>query len=41
MAGANLIFYGDCLLATANPQREKDQALFERLDLYSSSTNQA
>lgn len=35
MAGANSIFYGDCLLTTANPQREKDQALFERLDLYS------
>lgn len=35
MAGANSIFYGDCLLTTANPQRERDQALFERLDLYS------
>lgn len=35
MAGANSIFYGDCLLTTANPQREKDQALFQRLDLYS------
>ncbi len=35
MAGANSIFYGDCLLTTATPQREKDQALFERLALYS------
>ncbi|NLA50572.1 MAG: biotin synthase BioB [Alcaligenaceae bacterium] len=35
MAGANSIFYGDCLLTTSNPQREKDQALFRRLDLYS------
>ena len=35
MAGANSIFYGDCLLTTSNPQREKDQELFERLDLYS------
>lgn len=35
MAGANSIFYGDCLLTTSNPQREKDQALFKRLDLHS------
>ena len=35
MAGANSIFYGDCLLTTSNPQREKDQDLFKRLDLYS------
>ena len=34
MAGANSIFYGDCLLTTSNPQREKDQELFQRLDLY-------
>ncbi len=35
LAGVNSIFYGDCLLTTSNPQREKDQALFQRLDLYS------
>lgn len=40
MAGANSIFYGDCLLTTANPQREKDEALFKRLNLYSSHQHQ-
>ena len=34
MAGANSIFYGDCLLTTSNPQRGKDQELFKLLDLY-------
>lgn len=38
MAGANSIFYGDCLLTTSNPQREKDQELFSRLDLYAPTT---
>lgn len=33
MAGASSIFYGDELLTTANPQREKDQHLMERLGL--------
>jgi len=33
MAGANSIFYGDQLLTTANPQVERDRALFERLGL--------
>jgi biotin synthase len=33
MAGANSIFYGDRLLTTANPQAERDRALFERLGL--------
>jgi biotin synthase len=32
-AGANSIFYGDRLLTTANPQAERDRALFERLGL--------
>lgn len=32
-AGANSIFYGDELLTTENPQREKDLALLERLGL--------
>lgn len=35
MAGANSIFYGERLLTTANPQAEKDQALFQRLGLRS------
>lgn len=39
MAGANSIFYGDCLLTTSNPQRDKDQALFARLDLYAADTH--
>ena len=32
-AGANSIFYGDKLLTTANPQAERDRALFARLGL--------
>lgn len=31
MAGANSIFYGEKLLTTANPQADKDMALFKRL----------
>lgn len=31
LAGANSIFYGDKLLTTANPQSERDRALFEKL----------
>jgi len=33
LAGANSIFYGDKLLTTANPQAQRDRALFERLGL--------
>ncbi len=33
-AGAGSIFYGEKLLTTDNPQMERDQALFQRLDLY-------
>lgn len=33
MAGANSIFYGDKLLTTGNPEWERDQALFRKLDL--------
>ncbi len=32
-AGANSIFYGERLLTTANPQAERDRALFARLGL--------
>ncbi len=32
-AGANSIFYGERLLTTANPQNEKDRALFQRLGI--------
>lgn len=32
-AGANSIFYGDKLLTTANPQADKDMALFARLGI--------
>ena len=32
-AGANSIFYGECLLTTPNPQTTKDQALFKRLGI--------
>jgi biotin synthase len=32
-AGANSIFYGEKLLTTANPEAEKDRALFARLGL--------
>jgi len=31
MAGANSMFYGDALLTTANPQAQRDRALFARL----------
>lgn len=31
MAGANSIFYGEQLLTTANPEAQRDAALFERL----------
>jgi biotin synthase len=33
LAGANSIFHGDKLLTTGNPEWERDQALFEKLDL--------
>ncbi len=33
MAGANSIFYGEKLLTTANPQAERDRALFARLGI--------
>ncbi|TMH04351.1 MAG: biotin synthase BioB [Betaproteobacteria bacterium] len=33
LAGTNSIFYGDKLLTTANPQAQRDRALFERLGL--------
>lgn len=33
LAGANSIFYGDRLLTTANPQAEKDRALFVKLGI--------
>ena len=33
MAGANSIFYGEKLLTTANPQADKDMALFRRLGI--------
>lgn len=33
LAGANSIFYGEQLLTTANPERDKDLALLERLNL--------
>lgn len=32
-AGANSIFYGECLLTTPNPAASKDQILFERLGI--------
>lgn len=32
-AGANSIFYGECLLTTPNPAASKDQLLFERLGI--------
>jgi biotin synthase len=34
-AGANAIFYGDCLLTTPNPAASRDQQLFDRLGLHS------
>lgn len=33
LAGANSIFYGDKLLTTGNPDWDRDQALFKKLDL--------
>lgn len=33
LAGANSIFYGERLLTTANPQAEKDRALFTKLGI--------
>ncbi|MEQ1879563.1 MAG: biotin synthase BioB [Burkholderiales bacterium] len=33
LAGANSIFYGEKLLTTANPQAQRDRALFDRLGL--------
>jgi biotin synthase len=35
LAGANSIFYGEKLLTTANPEADKDRALFEKLGLKS------
>ncbi len=32
-AGANSVFYGECLLTTANPETNKDLLLFKRLGL--------
>jgi biotin synthase len=34
LAGANSIFYGEKLLTTANPEAERDEALFSRLGLH-------
>ncbi|MCE9683221.1 biotin synthase BioB [Halomonas alkalisoli] len=34
LAGANSIFYGERLLTTANPQAERDRALFDKLGLH-------
>ena len=33
LAGANSIFYGDKLLTTANPEADRDEALFQRLGI--------
>jgi biotin synthase len=33
LAGANSVFYGDKLLTTANPQSQRDQAMFARLEM--------
>ncbi len=33
LAGANSIFYGPKLLTTPNPERDRDQALMDRLGL--------
>lgn len=32
-AGANSIFYGECLLTTPNPETHRDLQLFKRLGL--------
>ncbi|WP_417329219.1 biotin synthase BioB [Halomonas cupida] len=34
LAGANSIFHGETLLTTANPQLERDRALFDKLGLH-------
>jgi len=41
MAGANSIFYGEELLTTENPQRDRDLALMERLGLKPMSRHEA
>ena len=33
LAGANSVFIGDCLLTTANPERDRDRNLFDRLGI--------
>ena len=33
LAGANSIFYGEKLLTTENPQEQKDQKLFQKLQI--------
>ena len=33
LAGANSIFYGERLLTTANPEKDRDTALFRRLGI--------
>jgi biotin synthase len=33
LAGANSIFYGEKLLTTANPKKNKDMMLFDRLGI--------
>ncbi|MDH5594606.1 MAG: biotin synthase, partial [Gammaproteobacteria bacterium] len=33
LAGANSMFYGDQLLTTPNPEKDKDKALFARLGI--------
>jgi biotin synthase len=40
-AGANSIFYGEKLLTTANPEAEKDRALFARLGMKPQASVQA
>ena len=40
-AGANSIFYGEKLLTTANPEAEKDRALFARLGIKPQAAVQA
>lgn len=35
LAGANSIFYGDCLLTTANPEADKDRRLLQKLGINS------
>jgi biotin synthase len=33
LAGANSIFYGEKLLTTSNPEKERDKKLFEKLGI--------